>query len=128
MSVDEGMLMAYVDGTLTARERQEVERQIAESADVVARVARLEKSRLPYREAFASQKLPPVPESLARRLGEMAQMQAATTRAATARQPRRSPASPNANDTATMSAAPEPPPPIRSRLPSAPRSPPLPSL
>jgi anti-sigma factor RsiW len=120
MSVDEAMLMAYVDGTLTARERQEVERQIAASADVVARVARLEKSRLPYREAFASQKLPPVPESLARRIGEMTQMHAATTRAGTARQPRRYPASANDNDTAPMSGAPEPRATIRSRLRVAP--------
>lgn len=118
MSVDEIMLMAYVDGTLTARERQEVEKQIAESADVRACVARFEASRLPYREAFASQKLPPIPESLARRIAEMAHMHAAATTAGTASQSHRGAAS--ANDTAPMSSTTEPRPMIRSRLRIAP--------
>jgi anti-sigma factor RsiW len=118
MSVDEIMLMAYVDGTLTARERQEVERQIAASADAAACVARLEASRLPYREAFCSLKLPPVPASLARRVEELARMHVATTNAGAARQSRRYSA--NADDTAPMSGTPEPRPMIRSRLRVAP--------
>jgi anti-sigma factor RsiW len=72
MNPDDIELMAYVDGTLPAREREAVERALNGSSDAMQRVARLAASRLPYAEAFAQQALPPVPESLSAWIGEMA--------------------------------------------------------
>ncbi|RKE36299.1 hypothetical protein B0G76_2464 [Paraburkholderia sp. BL23I1N1] len=72
MNPDDIELMAYVDGTLPAHEREAVERALNGSPDAMRRVARLRASRLPYAEAFAQQSLPPVPESLIARIGEMA--------------------------------------------------------
>lgn len=78
MKVDEATLMEYVDGTLTAEQRLETERQITASSDVARCVARLEASRLPYQEAFARQQLPPVPPGLTRAIAQMASLHAAT--------------------------------------------------
>lgn len=72
MNPDDIELMAYVDGTLPALEREAVERALSSSSDAVRRVARLKASRLPYAEAFAEQALPPVPEGLSARIGDMA--------------------------------------------------------
>jgi anti-sigma factor RsiW len=72
MNPDDIELMAYVDGTLPAHEREAVERALSGSSDAMQRVARLTASRLPYAEAFAQQALPPVPESLSARIGDMA--------------------------------------------------------
>ncbi len=55
---------------------------IAASPEVGARVAALRASRLPYQAAFARQAIPPVPESLTRRLDELL------------RQPARAPSAP----------------------------------
>jgi anti-sigma factor RsiW len=71
MKTDDILLIAYVDGDLPSQDRQEVEKEIGESAEVAERVALLQASRLPYREAFAHQKLPPVPESLTKKIQEM---------------------------------------------------------
>jgi anti-sigma factor RsiW len=76
MSMDEARLMAYVDGTLSMDERDDVEREIAGSSEAAECVARLEASRLPYRDAFAHQNLPPVPPSLAARIDELARQHA----------------------------------------------------
>ncbi|MDP9650523.1 anti-sigma factor [Paraburkholderia caledonica] len=73
MKMDDILLMAYVDGELTPHEREEVEKAIRTSADVAERVALLEASVLPYRRAFQQQALPPVPESLTRKIAELAQ-------------------------------------------------------
>lgn len=72
MKTDDILLIAYVDGDLAPRDREEVEKEIGESAEVAERVALLRASRLPYQEAFAHQKLPPVPESLTKRIEELA--------------------------------------------------------
>lgn len=64
MVADDALLMAYVDGELTPQQNQELERLIDASPDLAERVSRLMASCLPYEEAFARQKLPPVPESL----------------------------------------------------------------
>lgn len=72
MNLDDIELMAYVDGTLPAREREAVKRALSGSSDAMQRVARLKASCLPYVEAFAQQALPPVPESLSARIGDMA--------------------------------------------------------
>jgi anti-sigma factor RsiW len=73
MKTDDILLIAYVDGDLPPQDRQEVEKEIGESAEVAERVALLQASRLPYQEAFAHQKLPPVPESLTRKIEEILQ-------------------------------------------------------
>ncbi|HVE10498.1 MAG TPA: zf-HC2 domain-containing protein [Paraburkholderia sp.] len=72
MKLDDILLMAYVDGELSPQERRQVEEQIAASPDAEERIAHLTASRLPYREAFGSQKLPPVPDSLTRKIEELA--------------------------------------------------------
>ncbi|HEY1998982.1 zf-HC2 domain-containing protein [Paraburkholderia sp.] len=72
MNVDSILLMAYVDGELSPQECQEVEREIAVSPDVAELVAQLQRSRLPYAQAFARQKLPPVPDRLTQTIAAMA--------------------------------------------------------
>jgi anti-sigma factor RsiW len=72
MKSDDILLMAYVDGELPPHEREEVERELRTSPDMAERVALLQASRLPYRDAFAGQKLPPVPPSLTEKIEEMA--------------------------------------------------------
>jgi anti-sigma factor RsiW len=109
MKTDDILLMAYVDGELPPREDQEVENEIAASPDVAKRVALFRASRLPYREAFAHQKLPPIPESLTKKIEEMARTHAAM------------PANTGANDANVKHDAQLPPSaPVRSRLRIAP--------
>jgi len=72
MNVDDSLLMSYVDGELPPEQRAEVEAAIAHSADLAGRVAALRASCLPYRAAFERQAVPPVPESLTRRIEELA--------------------------------------------------------
>jgi anti-sigma factor RsiW len=71
MNPDDIELMAYVDGTLPAHAREAMARALSRSSDAIQRVARLTASRLPYAEAFAQQALPPVPERLSARIGDM---------------------------------------------------------
>jgi anti-sigma factor RsiW len=73
MKIDDILLLAYVDGELTPGERLEVEKAIEASADIAGRVELLEASRLPYQQAYARQKLPPVPDSLTRKIAELTQ-------------------------------------------------------
>ncbi len=77
MKPDDSQLIAYADGELSAREAASVESALAQSADLRESVALLRASRLPYREAFAAQKLPPLPDELRRRIESMAQAAAA---------------------------------------------------
>src|SRR5471032_1257132 len=79
MKSDDILLMAYVDGELPPHQREEVERELRTSPDAAERVALLQASRLPYREAFAAQKLPPVPPSLSVKIEEMARAAKAKT-------------------------------------------------
>ncbi|MPW19392.1 hypothetical protein GCT13_21435 [Paraburkholderia sp. CNPSo 3157] len=72
MNSDDIELMAYVDGALAARRRAEVERMFDDDPDATRRVAWLGASRLPYVQAFAHQRLPPVPASLANTIDVMA--------------------------------------------------------
>jgi anti-sigma factor RsiW len=110
MKTDDIQLMAYVDGELPPQERDEVEREIDVSPELAERVALLKASRLPYRQAFANQTLPPVPESLTKKIEELA-------RAAQAGQP----SSASANDAVLKHGVHLPPSaPIRSRLRNAP--------
>jgi anti-sigma factor RsiW len=68
MKIDDILLMLYVDGELASEDRLEVEKAIEESVDIAGRVTLLEASNLPFREAFARQKLPPVPDRLKRKV------------------------------------------------------------
>jgi anti-sigma factor RsiW len=119
MKPDSIQLLAYVDGELSPQECQDIEREIAVSPDLAEIVAQLRSSRLPYQRAFAHQKLPPVPESLALKIAEMA-------RAHAQRDPLNQPIQPSdandgANDSAVQHDAAMPPSaPVRSRLRVAP--------
>lgn len=64
MNVDDRLLMSYVDDCLSAKHRTRVERLLAQSDAVAARVDALRASRLPYQAAFESFASMPVPESL----------------------------------------------------------------
>jgi anti-sigma factor RsiW len=79
-NIDDSMLMLYVDGELPPEQRAEVEAAIAHSHDLGARVDALRASCLPYRAAFERQTLPPVPESLARRVDELISVSASRQR------------------------------------------------
>lgn len=108
MKMDDLHLMAYVDGELSPHDRHEVEREMSRSVEVSDRVALLKASQLPYQEAFAHQKLPPVPESLTRKIEELARAASAATAAV---------ASAGANDDVLRHGANSPPSaPVRSRL------------
>jgi anti-sigma factor RsiW len=71
MKTDDIQLMAYVDGHASPEERQAIEAEVRSSIRIATRVARLRASRLPYREAFAYQKLPPVPRRLLEKIAEL---------------------------------------------------------
>lgn len=72
MIPDESQLIAYADGELSVADAAMVERALAGSPDLRQRVEWLRASRLPYREAFAVQKLPPLPDELRRRIEALA--------------------------------------------------------
>jgi anti-sigma factor RsiW len=76
MKIDDILLMAYVDDELPPHDCRQVEDEIAAWPDVAERIALFTASRLPYREAFAQQKLPPVPECLTKKIEQMARAQA----------------------------------------------------
>lgn len=82
MVADDALLMAYVDGELSPQQNQELERLMDASPDVAQRVSRLMASCLPYEEAFARQKLPPVPESLKLNIAALAAQHSAAQTAA----------------------------------------------
>jgi len=78
MNVDDTLLLAYVDGELSAERRAEVEAVAAHSPDVAERLAAMQASALPYGAAFAKQALPPVPQQLVQRITELARVSADT--------------------------------------------------
>ncbi|MPW19664.1 anti-sigma factor [Paraburkholderia sp. CNPSo 3157] len=90
-NIDDSMLMMYVDGELPPEQRAEVAAAIAHSHDLGARVDALRASCLPYRAAFERQRLPPVPESLVRRVDELVSVSAPRQRGDV---PRKAPAVP----------------------------------
>ncbi|CAD6555397.1 anti-sigma factor family protein [Paraburkholderia sabiae] len=115
MNVDDTVLMAYVDDELSPQERQQIEDELRAHAELADKVALFKASRLPYREAFAEQKLPPVPASLVKRVDELLR---AHTEAAKRGTP---PVAQGANDPAIEHNAQLPPSaPVRSRLRIAP--------
>jgi anti-sigma factor RsiW len=68
MTLPDTTLRAYVDSELPPDERERVEAAVAHSGELAERVAALRASCLPYRAAFDTQALAPVPESLVRGL------------------------------------------------------------
>ncbi|MEK6346866.1 MAG: anti-sigma factor [Burkholderia sp.] len=72
MKPDDSTLIAYADGELSPAAAASVEQALAESSALRAEVARLRASRLPYRQAFAAQSLPPLPDALRLRIEAMA--------------------------------------------------------
>lgn len=78
MNVDDTLLLAYVDGELSADRRAEVEAAAAHSADVAERLAALRASALPYAAAFDRQLLPPIPPQLSKRIAELASVSASS--------------------------------------------------
>ncbi|VVD85968.1 putative transmembrane anti-sigma factor [Pandoraea horticolens] len=68
MNEDDIRLLAYVDETLPAAQREEVEAAMIASPELTDAVESLRASRLPYRETFAAQVIPPVPDSLSANL------------------------------------------------------------
>jgi hypothetical protein len=61
MKVDDSQLLAYVDGRLPPDICSGIQSEIEKSPDIAQRVALLQASALPYRQAFAQQKLPDIP-------------------------------------------------------------------
>ncbi|APR39035.1 anti-sigma factor [Paraburkholderia sp. SOS3] len=123
MKLDDMLLMAYVDGDLSPIERQEIEKEIAASPEAAERVALFSASRLPYNDAFADQKLPPVPESLTKKIEALARAHTAPASAASASSSASEPVSSDrsANDAHIEHDAKMPPSaPVRSRMRVAP--------
>jgi anti-sigma factor RsiW len=71
MKTDALLLMAYVDGELAPEACGKVEEYIRASTEAAELVARLQASRLDYKQAFATQKLPLVPDSLTQKIEAM---------------------------------------------------------
>ena len=85
MNLDDSTLIAYVDGELDSADAASIEAELADSPDLQTSVDLLRASRLGYQSAFATQKLPPLPEGLLRGIEALAQdaqrKQGATQRA-----------------------------------------------
>ncbi|WP_278651814.1 anti-sigma factor family protein [Pandoraea pnomenusa] len=109
MNEDDIRLLAYVDEALSPEARADVEAAIAASPVLADVVASLRASRLPYRETFAAQVMPPVPERLSAGLDallrEHAQRQTSAARTEAASE---LPASGKHDDTRRTPAANEP--------------------
>jgi anti-sigma factor RsiW len=68
MNIDEMVLRAYVDSELPRDQREQVEVALAHNDELNAQVQALRASVLPYRAAFETQTLPPLPESVTRQV------------------------------------------------------------
>jgi anti-sigma factor RsiW len=68
MNIDDTTLRAYVDNELPREQREQVETALVGNSQLREQVKALRASCLPYRAAFEMQKLPPMPESLARQM------------------------------------------------------------
>ncbi|NIF93617.1 anti-sigma factor, partial [Burkholderia sp. Cy-637] len=77
MKPDDIQLLAYVDGKLPLPERAAIDQAMRASPALAGQVALLRASALPYRDAFATQALPPMPAGLAHKLEQLAQEHAA---------------------------------------------------
>jgi anti-sigma factor RsiW len=82
MRLNNALLLACVDGTLPLQEREQVRQAIEKSATATERMTLLRASQLPYPQAFASQRLSPLPATLVKKVEQMA-LAAAQVKAAT---------------------------------------------
>lgn len=80
MNVDDRLLMSYVDDLLSTKHCAKVERLIAHSEEVAARVTALRASDVPYRDAFETFCSIPVPESLSRNVEALIESHQASER------------------------------------------------
>ncbi|WP_233888611.1 anti-sigma factor family protein [Paraburkholderia flagellata] len=87
MTMDDILLMAYVDGELMPREREDVEKTISASPEIAERAALFTASALRYRHAFAHQKLPPVPEQLSLKIAQLSRAYSGTPQSAGSTEP-----------------------------------------
>jgi anti-sigma factor RsiW len=71
MMADDAQLLAYVDGALSAEEREAIEAQLRDSAEARKKLALLRASDVDFADAFAQQPLPPMPESLRLNIDEL---------------------------------------------------------
>ncbi|CAN7378079.1 anti-sigma factor [Trinickia sp. LjRoot230] len=71
MTVDDVMLMEYVDGTADPDVSALVERAAAQSSEVAERLAAMKASALPFGDLFDRQVVPAIPERLAARVTTM---------------------------------------------------------
>jgi anti-sigma factor RsiW len=71
MIVDDTVLLAYVEGTLSADDVQGVEQACRSEPEIAERIARLEGSRLDFTGAFTRQALPPLPKSISDAVEQM---------------------------------------------------------
>ena len=71
MGIDDTDLLAYADGRLPQARRGEVERAVATSPHLAARLSAMRASALPYARAFEAQVLPPLPRELSQRIGDL---------------------------------------------------------
>jgi anti-sigma factor RsiW len=86
MTIDDTMLMAYVDGDLPPERRAEVDAAVAHSPELATRLRFMRSSVLPYGAAFDRQALPPVPAALTQRVAELARVSSHARAAPAARQ------------------------------------------
>lgn len=105
MDTDVVLLMAYVDGELSPEQTREIDAEVARSPQAAALVADLMASKLPYQQAFARQKLPPVPAGLSASIDAMVRAHVSSQ-----------PATVAANDHVSPAGASDATAPIRSRL------------
>ncbi len=84
MNVDETTLRAYVDGELSVSEQGRIEAVVANNPELAQQLKALRASCLPYRAAFDTQNLPPVPTNLTNQITNLLAVAAAPSNQAAA--------------------------------------------
>jgi anti-sigma factor RsiW len=77
LNLNDELLLAYADDLLSPERREFVRNMMRLDAAIRDRVAALQASHLPYRAAFARQKLPPPPERLRQSIADLSSVAAA---------------------------------------------------
>ena len=94
MRPDLDTLRAFADGDLPPEQRAEVEAAVAADTELAALTAAMQASRLPYRQAFAIDSVPPVPAALEARVAALASAALAAEEPAWAHAAQGAPATP----------------------------------
>ena len=71
MNIDESTLLAYVDGALSAQQRERVEAALAHDATLRVKMDAMRASCLPYQSAYAQVAVPPLPGGLESRIAAL---------------------------------------------------------